>query len=205
MKLFQWAVLCTFPAAMTLFIGCAESETGDSLVQREPGDVGTADYAIDEVPGETVTAQKVPEDTEGAMDAAGEFAQRSKDEFASTMNEQLAEFDQKTEELDQRAASLSDEAQAEWQPIREDLQQRREQIGQQLERLQTAGADAWSEIREGTASAWGELQQTFEKASQFVRDKAAGTAETTADQPDADAAEVPSPGTPATQTIDENP
>jgi DNA repair exonuclease SbcCD ATPase subunit len=205
MKLFKWAVLCTLPAAMTLLIGCADSETGDSMVQHESGDVESADYAIDEVPGETVTTQKVPEDAGRAMEGAGELAQRSREEFTSTMNEQLAALDQKKEELDQRAANLSDEAKAEWQPIREELQQRRDQFGQQMERLQSAGAETWSGIRVGTASAWSELQQTFEKASQFVREKAAETDETTADQPDADAAEVPAAGTPAPQPIDESP
>ncbi len=78
-----------------------------------------------------------------------------------------AQLDQWNAEIEKLKAK-ADEAQADTRIRYQDevakLQQRRDHAREQLAELQTAGDDAWDDVKDGFEKAWGSLSESLHKA-----------------------------------------
>ena len=111
------------------------------------------------------SAEKARREAKEAWDAAAEFAAESKEEFVAEAKRRLALMDVKLEEWKQRASTMSAEEKAKWEPERVELQQRRDELQRELDRLGTASAAAWEDLKVGASKAWKETSESFRKAA----------------------------------------
>lgn len=184
MRTLKWTSLSFVATTLALVLGCSQSDSGESVAQNDFTAPQQAETRMDsQNSGQTVTANKVAENADDTMEATGELASQTKDEYVRELREQLAELDRKMADLQQRAGNLQDDAKAEWQQTWDNLQARREQMKQEMSELQSSSGDAWQDLREGTSSAWGELQQAFERAQQQFNDAIPADAATSSPAP----------------------
>lgn len=134
-------------AAMVLLLA-ATTGCGD----RERENLGTMD---------TVTPLPREAETGGNLDVPRTFGFEERQDFANSIRGQLADFDRQIEELASQAksegGSVSDRALA-------NIRASRRAVEQNLERVGTATADNWEEIRRGVEGAVEQLAESVERA-----------------------------------------
>jgi len=102
---------------------------------------------------------------------AGEIATYTfdqRDEALKTAQKELKEIDAKIEELAESAEiesqELTSDVRKQQAKLMRELQARRAQISKMTERLSRSSGDAWDEIRDGLAKAYGEIGLALDNA-----------------------------------------
>lgn len=132
--------------AVGLSVGCQ-----DVAVERD--DVADANNRPT-----TVTANKVVEETEEALEYAADYAAQRKDEYIRKLDAQMAEYDDEIAAMKHRAAELQGEARAEWNEEIEELQIERAELDQRLETLKTSTGESWQDLKSTTTQMWNDFR-----------------------------------------------
>jgi hypothetical protein len=122
-----------------------------------PGDGST--------PGD-VTADEVRQESKEALEAAGKYADKAKDEFVAKLKTQMDSLDKKIAEMEDKSQDKSAEARAKWDQRVEKLKERRVELDAQLEKVKASSGDAWRELRDGTQRAWSEFAGAVRSAAE---------------------------------------
>ncbi|MEX1229873.1 MAG: hypothetical protein WEB58_06515 [Planctomycetaceae bacterium] len=160
--------------AGALLGGCRDADTVQQNDQElsestPPGDlVADSENRTVDNGKQTVTANKVIEETREAARYAGELISDTKDEYVAKLSAKMEEYDQEIERLQERASSLTGEAKAEWNEEIDEMQLRREQLRILLEELKASTGDAWRDLQTSTSQLWGELKARLDGAEDKI-------------------------------------
>lgn len=84
--------------------------------------------------------------------------------YIDKMAAQLKEWDDKIQELEEKARTTKAEASSELSQRIEDLRKRRKAAQDKLKELREASEDAWKDIRKGAQKSWKEMQKALDRA-----------------------------------------
>ncbi|MEJ2051602.1 MAG: hypothetical protein P8Y60_17520 [Calditrichota bacterium] len=70
-------------------------------------------------------------------------------EYIDSIEKKLREWDKELEKLEEKKNQAGAKAKAEYQEQIRKLRERRKETGQRLKKLQQAGDEAWTELKEG--------------------------------------------------------
>ncbi len=118
-----------------------------------------------EEPSETAPADKVIQESQEALDAAGQFAAKTKDEYVAKLSDQMKKLDKKIDDLKAKGEKLQGQAKTEWRDQMEALRIKRQQADQLLDELKAASGKSWEDFREGTTNAWQDLKTSIDAAA----------------------------------------
>ncbi len=177
----------SFFCAAVLLAGCQDTAEHPNaphqvpeVSQREPGDFPSGaesetntenngatesirpDGEAEEDRPNRVTANKVIQESNEALNAAGRFAADTKKEYVSELSNQLDKLDEKIDDLDAKIDKLQGQAKQKWQDKLKTLKAKRREVDEKLDNLKSASEDAWGKFREGTTNAWNDLKQSFD-------------------------------------------
>ncbi|MBN2578344.1 MAG: hypothetical protein JXB10_05075 [Pirellulales bacterium] len=116
-----------------------------------------------------VTLDEVKKEVGEAGEKSARFAGQEKDKFVKTVREKIDGLRRKIDELKEKGKDLSGEAREKWQKTLEDLKQKQEDARQKLEKLQSAGGEAWQEMQQGVDAAWNDLQDACQNAAEELK------------------------------------
>lgn len=127
------------------------------------------------VAAEKSSVEKVKTKANETIDATKEYASDTKEEYAAKMHEELNKMDKEITELKNkaieqgRAASqtVSDETSSQLSKV----EAKRKALARKLAELDSASDKAWTQMRKGIESAWGDLKTAFKKASSQFDEK----------------------------------
>lgn len=128
--------------------GCGDTDSGGGA--REGADPSAADVA---------------EEFQEAGSAAGEFVSDSWERFQATMDERLADADERLDALAARAEELDEDARASLNARLEDLRSQRRAIAEDLEDARDTAGRAWRDIAAGLQDAWRDLDRSVSVAA----------------------------------------
>ncbi len=113
----------------------------------------------------------VPCGPENRSDAAQNDQSRAakkgqqRDEYVKKVNDQIDQLDKKIDQLKVQAEKLSKAQRKELDKNIADLEQKRRIAAQKLDKLKSASASAWEDIRKGTQAALDDLERTYERVA----------------------------------------
>lgn len=90
----------------------------------------------------------------------------SQDAYIKRLHAQLDEWNNEIERLRIKADKASADAQIEYQKQLEELRKRQDEMQAHYEKLNRAGNDAWSDMKQGADKAWNEFDAAFKRAMQ---------------------------------------
>ncbi|MEW4486543.1 hypothetical protein AB1L42_00595 [Thalassoglobus sp. JC818] len=163
-------------ASVCLFaVGCTDSNSSNDIAQNESTfeseDFDTANPGMEPTDeSQTVTANKVIEETSEAVESLQDLVQLKKDEFLAAVNSQLEQTNDEIEQLRNRGDELQDEAQENWNETLSTIDEHRERLREQLSELQESGEEASQELQEQAAETWNELKEALEDAQDRYND-----------------------------------
>jgi hypothetical protein len=108
-------------------------------------------------PDEKVTPRDVAKELGEAGKSAAKLFRQEKEEFQKSMQKKLATLDERLAEMESKANDLRGVAKEKWDVQYTELLSKREALRKELDEVASSSKEAWSEIREGAAKAWGEL------------------------------------------------
>lgn len=148
----QRSIVGACVAAM-LLAGCGERGGGEST-STEQGKSGT-----------TVTGQDVANKAQEAADAAAQYATQKKDEIMAKLQDEYAALKPKIETLKTKAQNAGAQASTQLTRAVNDLEVKRAAFETELKKLKDSSGDAWKKIADGANSAWLDLKEAFDQAS----------------------------------------
>lgn len=113
----------------------------------------------------SVSAAQVKQDVNDALRSVKDYTYQQKDEYERKLQGVLRQLDDQVQDLNERAAQASGTAKEQLSKSAADLNARAEVVRQRLQRVRSASADAWQDLRAGVHSAFEELRDAFERAS----------------------------------------
>jgi polyhydroxyalkanoate synthesis regulator phasin len=125
---------------------------------------------------EPTTAQqldKLKTETKVAAQDLKDYTFAQKGEFVAKMQSQLAEINRDLDQLSVKVQKSSAAAKAEAKPKLEALRAQVAKLNQQLDAARNADESAWDEVKSGFKKGFGELNDGFQQARQWVSDKIA--------------------------------
>ena len=92
----------------------------------------------------------------------------SRDEYVQKLKTQLDQWNAEVAKLEVRAKAAQDDMKASYEHQLAQFRSRRDEGVAQLQRLQAASAQAWSEMTKGVDDSWRAMREAFDRArSQF--------------------------------------
>ncbi len=120
----------------------------------------------------SVSAAQVKKDVNEALRSVRDYTFQQKDEYERKLQALLRNLDDQVQDLHERAAQASGPAREQLEQSARDLNTRAEVVRQRLQRVRSASADAWQDLRAGVHSALEELRDAFDRAAvHFKRDQ----------------------------------
>ncbi len=89
---------------------------------------------------------------------------KSKQEFMDQMNNQLKTWQAEIDRLKAKAAESEARARSEYYKEISNLEMKKNDLSDQLEKMKTAGEEAWGDMKTGLQKAWRELDESFRNA-----------------------------------------
>ncbi|MEX0924161.1 MAG: hypothetical protein WDZ84_15450 [Rhodovibrionaceae bacterium] len=88
----------------------------------------------------------------------------NQDVYIKRLQVQMEEWENEIERLRIKADKASADAQIEYRKQLEELRKRQDEMQAQYEKLNRAGNDAWSDVRDGADKAWMEFDAAIKRA-----------------------------------------
>ncbi len=89
-----------------------------------------------------------------------------KGEYIDRMAARVRELDSEIRELEELANKAVEEVKAEYREQINDLFLKKEELNDQVNRIQTAGANAWEDMKAGTELSWEVFNEAIKKTSE---------------------------------------
>ncbi|TWT47884.1 hypothetical protein KOR42_40820 [Thalassoglobus neptunius] len=166
--------LITLTSLCLFTFGCNDSNTSNDIAQNESTfeseEFDNANPGMDSTDEpQTVTANKVIDETTEAVESFKDLVELKKDEFVEAINSQLEETNDEIEQLKNCGDELQDEAQENWNDLVSEIDEQRERLREQLAELQDSGEEASEELQEETAQTWKQLKEALRDAQDRYR------------------------------------
>jgi hypothetical protein len=97
-----------------------------------------------------------------ALDASKRFAHQQKDEYAAKMRGVVDDLDDRIDRLHVEMKDAGADAKKKLQTRIEDLKKRRGELAGRLDKLRSAAADAWEEVKAGFGAAANDLERALD-------------------------------------------
>ena len=114
-----------------------------------------------------------PENSSAAVQkdqpTAAEKGRQQRDEYVKKVNDQIDQLDKKIGQLKVQAEKLGREQKKELDKNIADLEEKRRIAAQKLDKLKSASAGAWEDIKKGTQAALDDLQRTYERVANRLK------------------------------------
>lgn len=88
----------------------------------------------------------------------------NRDEYVKKLKSQLDQWNAEVTKWEAQAKQAQAGVQAEYQKQLQQYRSRRDEALAQLHKVQSASADAWSDMMRGTDDAWKKMQEAFNQA-----------------------------------------
>jgi TolA-binding protein len=137
-----------------LVAGCGEKRT--TTTERTTTTTNNADDV----------AAKARQERREAVDATAEQLKLEKEQLERNLEEGLNQLDQKMATLSERINEAQGDAKARLQKEWEELKPQREQARLRLDELKKSSAEAWQDVKAGAQSAFAELRESVNQASE---------------------------------------
>ena len=95
----------------------------------------------------------------------------AKDAYQKKLMAKIKEWDARIDQMKAQAEGASAEKQLEYYKTIDDLREKQNRLQKRLQELESAGADAWEDIKVGIESAWKEIEFAFDRASGRFKSK----------------------------------
>ncbi|HSO19308.1 MAG TPA: hypothetical protein VLT88_07625 [Desulfosarcina sp.] len=92
-----------------------------------------------------------------------------REEFVAKMKQQIDDFNQKLNELEQRGADYNQEAREGFNSRINELKQKRDEAVAKFEEVDKAGEKAWEDLKTGATTAWNALQESLKQARSHLK------------------------------------
>ena len=102
--------------------------------------------------------------------ATKEYTIEQKNEFVSSLKNELNELDRDIAVMKAKASTKTDEANKEIKLQIESLEKKRAELNVKIDKLSSASKSAWTELRLGVQSALKEMKTSFNKATEKFND-----------------------------------
>jgi len=113
---------------------------------------------------------KVQEESKEAMEAAGNLADQTKDQFLAAADTKLQQLDQQFSEWSAKVETWTGQAKATAQDQLDALKAKREALQAKLDEVKAATQSAWADLKQGFSSSLDELENAFREAGQQFQD-----------------------------------
>lgn len=153
-------VLAVACAALILG-GCGEETETEDVTPTEP-------VQMEDVQEEAVEATEEIEET---AEAAKELAMQKRDEYVAKMKAELDKINAQISEFEAKLTEERVEAESDLSKSLENLKKQRDTYAAKLDDVQSAGAEAWEELKQGVQKAADDLNASFKE----VRDTLTGS------------------------------
>jgi uncharacterized protein YukE len=90
---------------------------------------------------------------------------RDRDDYVTTMNAKLAEFDQKVDGLNERTAAMKGQAKDNFKDAITRLKDQRKTVANKLDDLKSVNVESWQTLRNEVDSAMAGLNRSYEEVS----------------------------------------
>ncbi len=111
-----------------------------------------------------VTQEDVKRDTQRALETTQAYTQQKKEQYQRKIEAELDELQRQTDDLRARAERARGKAKATLDDQLADLQQKQVAARHKLEELKAAGEPAWEKLQRGLDDAVGEAKRAYERA-----------------------------------------
>jgi uncharacterized protein YukE len=107
-----------------------------------------------------------PEDRNATANAnVTDQMKRDRDDYVTTTNAKLAEFDQKVDGLDERTAAMKGQAKDRFKDAISKLRDQRKTVANKLDDLKSVNVESWQTLRGEVDSAMADLNRSYEDVS----------------------------------------
>ncbi len=111
-----------------------------------------------------VTKEEVAQQVQQAAEKVKEYTAQQAEIYTKEMQAKLDEISKKADELRKKAASATGDAAKKSQALMENLKAKAAVAEQKLRELQSAGAGAWKDTKQGLDKAMADLQKAYDQA-----------------------------------------
>jgi hypothetical protein len=108
------------------------------------------------------TGRDVTREVREALQAAGRYSYQHKDEYVKKLRGVVDDLDDRIDELQQRVRTTSRDARRKLEDQIHALKQKRGVVEDRLNKLKSAGADAWNDVKAGVQNAAEDLRRAIE-------------------------------------------
>ncbi|MDB6110329.1 MAG: hypothetical protein JWR69_2079 [Pedosphaera sp.] len=109
-----------------------------------------------------VTGKEVKEQYKDALNTTKDYVGQSKDEFLAAANTKLKDLDGKIDELAKKSEGYKEDAKVQADKALAALREQRSAAGKKYDEMKDASKDVWDKAKAGFASAWEELEKSYE-------------------------------------------
>jgi|GEM_PF-7063800 len=120
---------------------------------------------------QTITANRIVDQEGVADERVAQSVEGAKREFVATIREGLEKVDSEIAQIETQSEELSEDARAEFDETLAALKEKREELQRKLDDADSAGADAWIDLRSGISETWTELKASVNDANQELTEK----------------------------------
>ena len=150
-------ILLALLSAATLTLGCKPAAESSKVESRDTA------AQLDNAKKETKEAAQDMKD----------YAYGQKSEFVDKMQTQLAAIKRDLDQISAQLEKSSDSAKAEAKPKLQVLRDQVAKLNKQVESAKNATESTWDDVKAGFKKGFGELNEGFQQARQWVSDKVA--------------------------------
>lgn len=119
----------------------------------------------------TVTKEEVKKKGKEALETTSAYLKEQKDAYMNELDKKLDEYDKQIDEIKKQAESqMTDDEKEKFQKKLDDLQNKRKELERKIEKLKTAGNEAWKDMKPGIDGAVKDLDKAYDKAIKKFRD-----------------------------------
>jgi hypothetical protein len=97
----------------------------------------------------------------------------NKDEFLAEMKNQYDDLNyrwsRERDKIEARLQHEGEDARKEYEAKRDEFRQFRDEVKGKIDGLETAGENAWKDLKDGTENAWNMLTKAFDKATSHFK------------------------------------
>ena len=117
------------------------------------------------------STQAAPEERTNAN--ANDQMKAQRDDYVTTMNARLDEFDKKVDGLNERSGAMKGTAKSNFKSAIDGLQDQRKEVAKKLDDLKSVNIESWQTLRGEVDSAMTGLDHSYDQVSQMFQTKPA--------------------------------
>jgi len=93
---------------------------------------------------------------------------KNRDDYVKNLKSKLDQWNADLDTLEDKARGAAEDAKAAYRGRIDDARKRRDEARQKLTEIESAGEDAWEELKKGTEDAWDRLADGVKKAKEAI-------------------------------------